>query len=100
MNPLGILCDLVTVYFIVLIVRIILSWVPDLPEPLRPVAAVVSRLTDPVLQPVRGLLPTARVGAAAIDFSPIIVFLVLSLLVRPLVCGLTGGGLLTGGGGI
>ncbi len=100
MNPFGILCDLVTVYFIVLIVRIILSWVPDLPEPLRPAANLVSRLTDPVLQPVRGLLPAARVGPAAIDFSPIIVFLVLSLLVRPLVCGLTGGGLLTGGGGI
>lgn len=90
-NPLGILCTAVTVYYMILLVRIILSWVPSLPDALRPAADIVFRLTDPVLRPVRGLLPPVRLGAVALDLSPIIVFLVLSIIVRPIVCSLTGG---------
>ena len=91
LNPLGIFCTAVTVYYMILLVRIILSWVPALPDALRPIAEVVFRLTDPVLRPVRGLLPPVRLGGVALDLSPIIVFLALSLIVQPLVCTLTGG---------
>ena len=95
MNPAGILCDAVQAYYLILIVRIILSWVPSLPEPIQPIANVVRGLTDPVLRPFRSLIPPVRLGAAAIDLSPIILFLILSIFVRPLVCGLTGGGFFT-----
>ena len=95
MNPAGILCDLVVLYYLVLIVRIILSWVRSVPEPIQPIANAVFAVTDPVLRPVRGLLPPVRLGAAALDLSPIIVFLVLSLIVQPLVCTFTGGGFFT-----
>ncbi len=91
MNPPGILCSLVTLYYLVLIVRIILSWVRSVPEPIQPLANAVRAVTDPVLNPVRGLIPPVRIGAAALDLSPIIVFLVLSIVVQPLVCTLTGG---------
>ena len=93
MNPLGLLCDLVTLYYLVLIVRIILSWVRSVPEPIQPIANFVSAITDPVLRPFRGLLPPVRIGMAALDLSPIILFLLLSFIVQPLVCSLTGGGL-------
>lgn len=93
MNPAGILCDAVRIYYLILIVRIILSWVRTVPEPLQPIVEIVERLTDPVLRPVRGLLPPVRLGAVALDLSPIIVFLLLSLVVQPVVCTLTGGGL-------
>ena len=92
MNPAGIFCDLLTLYYLVLIVRIILSWVRSVPEPIQPLANIVRAVTDPVLNPVRGLIPPVRLGAAALDLSPIIVFLALSIIVRPLVCTLTGGG--------
>ncbi len=93
LNPFGILCDLVRIYYLILIVRIILSWVRTVPEPIQPLANGVRALTDPVLNPVRGLLPPLRVGVAALDLSPILVFLFLSLIVQPIVCTLTGGGL-------
>lgn len=93
MNPAGILCDAVRIYYLILIVRIILSWVRTVPEPLQPIVEMVEKVTDPVLRPVRGLLPPVRLGAVALDLSPIIVFLLLSLVVQPVVCTLTGGGL-------
>lgn len=93
MNPIGILCTAVQVYYMILIVRIILSWVPRLPDPVQPLAQVVHGLTDPVLRPFRGLLPPVRLGGAALDLSPLILFLLLSIVVQPLVCSLTGGGL-------
>ena len=87
----GILCTALTLYWIALIVRIILSWVRTVPEPIQPIANGIHAITDPVLRPVRGLLPPVRVGVAALDLSPIIVFLVLGFIVQPLVCTLTGG---------
>lgn len=93
MNPPGILCDAVRIYYLILIVRIILSWVPQLPEPIQPLARAVHSVTDPVMRPFRNLLPPVRIGAAALDLSPIILFLLLSIFVQPLVCSLTGGGL-------
>lgn len=77
----AIICLLLQLYVYVLIARIILSWVPSLPEPLVPIARGLRALTDPVLTPVRGLLPQPRVGAVALDLSPIIVFVALSLII-------------------
>jgi YggT family protein len=92
MNLAGLLCDAVQLYYLILIVRIILSWVPQLPEPIQPIANGVRAVTDPVLRPFRNLLPPVRIGMAALDLSPIILFLLLSIVVRPIVCSLTGGG--------
>lgn len=78
---LAIVCLLLNLYIYVLIARIILSWVPALPEPLVPIARGLRAVTDPILTPVRGLLPPLRVGPAALDLSPILVFLTLSLII-------------------
>jgi YggT family protein len=68
--------------------RIILSWFPiDSTSPLSGVRAFLFRITEPVLGPIRRMVPFVRIGAAgALDLSPIIVVLVLQLLVMPLVC--------------
>ena len=76
----GLICWLLQLYYIVLIVRIVLSWVPSLPDPVQPVARGVYALTDPVLNPVRGLLPPLRTGSMAIDLSPILVFIALGFI--------------------
>jgi YggT family protein len=57
------------------VARAILSWIP-----LRPgneFARFVHRATEPLLEPVRRLLPSV----AGIDFSPILVIVVLQLMV-------------------
>jgi YggT family protein len=39
-------------------------------------------LTEPVLRPVRRLIPPLRIGVAALDLSPIIVFALIFVLQR------------------
>ena len=79
------LCTLLSIYWIILIGRIIFSWVPNPPEPLLPLVRLLNALTDPVINPVRGLLPPVQMGAAAMDFSPLLVFFAIILL-RNLIC--------------
>jgi YggT family protein len=81
-----IICLLLTIYWVILIVRIFSSWFPIPPSgPVRRIMDVVYDLTEPVLRPVRGLLPPIRMSAMALDLSPIIVFIVLGL-VRGYIC--------------
>ena len=80
------LCTLLGIYLIVLIVRVVLSWVPRPPEPLTPLINVVTAVTEPVMGPVRRLLPTAQLGGIGLDLSPILVFLGVGIL-RSLFCG-------------
>ena len=70
---------LIRLYEIILVVRILMSWIN--PDPRHPIVQWVHRLTDPVLEPIRRILPTQGMG---IDFSPIVVFLLLRLLARVL----------------
>jgi YggT family protein len=41
---------------------------------------VVFALSEPVLRPLRGLLPPIRMGGVGLDLSPIIVFIVIGVL--------------------
>ena len=65
---------LFNIVFILLVIRIILSWVN--PDPYNEIVQVIYRITDPILMPFRRL--PLQVGM--IDFSPIVAFLVLSVL--------------------
>ncbi len=80
-----VVCLVLDIYWIILIARIILSWVPNLPDPLIPVARFVRALTDPLLLPLRGTIPPVQMGAMALDLSPLIVFFGISI-VRSLLC--------------
>jgi YggT family protein len=42
-------------------------------------------VTEPVFRLVRGVLPPMRMGAAALDLSPLIVFIVVGIL-RTFIC--------------
>jgi YggT family protein len=60
---------LMMVYVWVIIIRAFLSWIP-VPS-LYPLAVVLVRLTEPVLRPVRKILPHYRTGG--LDLSPMLV---------------------------
>lgn len=82
-----ILCDLVQVYVWVIIIRIVLSYFPAAPGgALARVNAGLGRVTEPVLGPVRRVLPPIGVGGMGLDLSPLIVLLVLQLVVIRLIC--------------
>lgn len=73
-----------TAYYWVIIVRALISWVS--PDPFNPIVQFLQTVTEPVLAPIRRILPPMfRFG---IDISPVIaIFLVIflkSFLVRTL----------------
>ena len=71
------ICSLITVYYVVLFGRIILSWFPLQPgTALASIASILYQVTEPVLGPVRRLMPSIGM----IDISPIIVFFGLSII--------------------
>ena len=67
---------LIGLYEIVLIVRIVLTWVPH--NPYHPAATFLHKITEPVLEPVRRIIPSI----GGIDVSPIVVFIVLHFIKR------------------
>lgn len=82
-----ILCTLSTVYFFLILGRILLSWFPISPG--GPVATAFSFLysvTEPVLGPIRRALPPVALGGMGLDLSPLIVMFALQLFIAPLLC--------------
>lgn len=68
--------DVVLLFFMwVVIARAILSWVN--PDPYNAIVRFINNVTEPVLYPIRSRLP---INFGGIDFSPIIVFLVVIFL--------------------
>jgi len=63
------------IYMWVIIIRALLSWVN--PDPYNPIVQFLTRVTEPVLRPVRKLVPAYRLG---IDISPLIVILIIYFL--------------------
>lgn len=72
-------------YVIVLVARALLSWVPVRPgSPVTGITRVLDKITEPVLRPVRRILPPIRAGGMGIDLSIIIVIVVAEILVSVL----------------
>ena len=83
----GILCQLGTIYLIALFARIVLSWFPLSPNTvMASVFSFLYTITEPVLGPIRRMLPPVGVGGMGLDLSPLIVILVLQLVVLRAVC--------------
>jgi len=63
-------------YKMVLLVRIILTWIPHNPN--HSAAVFLYKITEPVLEPVRRIIPSI----GGIDISPIVVFFGIGFLQR------------------
>lgn len=74
------------IFYWLIIMRALISWVN--PDPLSPVAQFLYKTTEPILAPIRKILPLSlRFG---IDISPVIAFLILLFLKSFLVKTLAG----------
>jgi YggT family protein len=72
---------LIELYVVILIVRALLSWFPTREGTgLDKVVRVFAALTEPVLRPVRRMLPPVRAGGTSIDLSVLVVIVALEVL--------------------
>jgi YggT family protein len=73
---------LLQLYLLILLGRIVLSWFPiSGAGPMAGLQRFCYALTEPVLSPIRAVLPPVRFGAVGIDLSPIILFFGLSIII-------------------
>lgn len=79
----GLLCTLLTLAWLILLVRVVASWFPAPTSPGGERAmALLWALTEPVLRPFRGLFPPARIGGVALDLSALAPFILIVILQR------------------
>ncbi len=61
--------------FALIILRVVLSWVPDLAHRFPAVVQAISQITSPILDPIRRLMPPI----GGLDLSPLVAMLLLAL---------------------
>lgn len=71
---------LLRIFEVILVIRIVMSWFR--PDPTHPIVNFIYRVTDPVLEPVRRLLPIQAMG---FDLSPIVIFVAINMIKRFLI---------------
>ncbi len=69
---LGVVKTSIDVFFYAILLQVILSWV----NPQSPVSGVLNGLTEPLLKPIRRLLP----AVSGLDFSPLVVLILIQMI--------------------
>ncbi len=59
-----------------IILRALISWVS--PDPRNPIVQILHRLTEPVLEPLRKLVPPGALGG--IDISPLLAIVLIQVV--------------------
>ncbi len=86
------LCVVLTVYTVILLIRVLLSWAtllgfrPPISGPFRSILDLLDDVTEPILRPLRALIPPVRAGGMGLDLSIIVAFVVLAVLRSALGC--------------
>jgi len=86
-----VLTYLLTIYLVVLIGRMIFSWVQAFAREWRPtgillvIAESIFTITDPPLRLLRRFIPTLRLGMVALDLSFMVLFIVILILLEVVV---------------
>lgn len=79
----GVICAALNLYSLAVLAWVVLSWVrvPST-HPLARATVFLDRIIYPVILPIRRVMPTIRLGAGALDLSPIVLLLGISLISR------------------
>jgi YggT family protein len=74
-------CTLLQVYLYLLFGRIVLSWFPISGDsPMATIYGFLYSITEPVLGPVRRVMPPIGAGGMGIDLSPLIVVVAVGII--------------------
>lgn len=81
-----VVCYLLIAYAVLILVRIIMSWFPIDPNGIgATIAGFLYLVTDPLLGPLRRMIPPVRLGTVGLDLTPTIVIFALFIL-SSLIC--------------
>lgn len=76
-----IFCAAFSIYIVILLSRAIFSWIPIDPDsPWQKLNSFCFRATEPILAPVRSIIPVVQFGGMGLDLSFMIVFFVLVIV--------------------
>lgn len=79
------LTTVVQLFILAMIVRAVMSWFPSqYGGPAYRLGAALDRVINPVLAPLRRLIPPVRLGGAYLDLSFLVLILLLEFIVLPL----------------
>ncbi|MFC2023343.1 YggT family protein [Chloroflexota bacterium] len=73
------------VYKFLILIRVLLTWVNI--SPYHPVIQLLHRITDPILHPIRRLVPAV---GGTLDLSPVVALILLEVVQRVLISVLSG----------
>jgi YggT family protein len=80
-------CNLLDIYLLAIFAVIILTWFPIQPGgAMDGVNRFLRTITDPVMMPLRRMIPPIQLGGALLDISPIILVLGVQIIIKPLIC--------------
>jgi YggT family protein len=68
---------LLMIFQFILLARVLMTWIPNL-DYSNPIVRLLISVTEPVLEPIRRLLP----NTSGVDFSPLVVFLIIFVLLQ------------------
>jgi YggT family protein len=80
----GLISNLIYIYIYVLVISALLSWFPTTSSQggLATTKRILTRLTEPVLRPLRQIIPRPNVGGVGIDLSVIVAVILLAVIAR------------------
>ncbi len=82
-----VICTALLIYALLLVVRMVLTWFPIDPDgAVAAFAGLLFMLTDPVLRPLRRMIPPVRIGSVALDLSALIVLIGIQIIRGALGC--------------
>ena len=83
---------LFTVYIVLIFIRILMSWIPRLPDNVvvQSVARFTREVTDPYLNVFRRFIPPIGAGGMGLDLSPVVGVIILVIL-QGVIVGMIGG---------
>lgn len=75
LNIVGLIGTLLYAYSLLIVARALLSWFPNL-DPSNPIVRFLHQVTEPVLRPVREMLPSNT----GFDLSPLVVIIAIQVI--------------------
>ena len=78
----GLICIALQLFIVLIFARVILSWFPPTGGVVDQIQNLVFTATEWIMGPLRRVIPPVRLGAAALDLSPLIVLVGITVLQR------------------